>query len=325
MLLNGEMTDDEFDAWQEEVAASRAIAEVAGEQGGPRWSFLPADETMPFAAPGDLVGGGLPAVDAAAAEPFVPEPSRNRLSGWSARRQIAFIETLAETGSVHSAAAAAGLSARSAYQLRVRSAAFARAWDTAQQLAVGRLSALAFERAIHGRVEQVWKNGTLIGERRVPSERLLMWLLARLDPSRFAMPWERRGDEKGNPQAEAACAFEEQLAALRDTPAARLRIERLLAELNVDYDEAVAARVQAAFDEEAQAIEEQRHTATDSPSPSHPEAASSPATEEAHPAATAKIGKIGEERPGFPKVVPINRKARRKALSSRPKTITPGP
>jgi hypothetical protein len=323
MLPNGEMTDDEYDAWQEEVAASRAVAAAAGEQGGPRWSFLPGDETMPFAAPGDLVGGGQPASGIDDAEPFVPEPSRNRLAGWSARRQIAFIETLAETGSVHSAAAAARLSARSAYQLRVRSAAFARAWDTAQQLAVGRLSALAFERAIHGRTEQVWKNGTLIGERRVPSERLLMWLLARLDPTRFAMPWERRGDENGNPQAAAAAVFEEQLGALRDTPAARLKIEGLLAELDQDCEGAVAARVEAALAAEAAALDEQRHAGPAGLSPGHPEEPSPPPAEGPATAATANIGKIGGETPEQSTVVPIGRSARGKDLSSGGKTGKP--
>jgi hypothetical protein len=66
------------------------------------------------------------------------EDSRKRLAGWSADRQRLFLTALAETGSVHLAAEAARLNARGAYRLRLRSPAFARAWDTAQQLAVGR-------------------------------------------------------------------------------------------------------------------------------------------------------------------------------------------
>jgi hypothetical protein len=76
------------------------------------------------------------------------EDSRKRWAGWSAERQRMFLVNLAETGSVHLASAAARLTARSAYSLRVRSPAFAAAWDTADQLAVGRLSAIAFDRAI---------------------------------------------------------------------------------------------------------------------------------------------------------------------------------
>lgn len=119
---------------------------------------------------------------------------------------------------IHASAKSAGLSARSAYGLRVRSAPFAAAWDAAQQLAVGRLSALAFDRAIHGRIEQVYRDGELIGEKRLPSDRLLMWLLARLDPKRFAAPWERRRDDQSDPQAEAHTAFATLLDGLYDVP-----------------------------------------------------------------------------------------------------------
>ena len=135
---------------------------------------------------------------------------------WSAERQRLFLEDLAETGSVHLAAAGARLSARSAYRLRARSPAFATAWNAAQQIAVGRLSALAFDRAIHGRVEQVFRDGELVAERRLPSDRLLTWLLARLDPRRFALPWEQRGD--ADPQAEAVATFPDLLDAITDTP-----------------------------------------------------------------------------------------------------------
>lgn len=145
----------------------------------------------------------------------LPE-SRKRLAGWSVVRQRMFLDVLAETGSVHLAASEARLSARGAYRLRARSPAFAAAWDTAEQLAVGRLSALAFDRAIHGRTEQVWVHGELVEERRLPSDRLLTWLLARLDPRRFAAPWEMRGDPNADPQADARKAFPGQLAALID-------------------------------------------------------------------------------------------------------------
>ena len=144
------------------------------------------------------------------------EDSRKRLAGWSAERQRLYLVNLAETGSVHLASAAARLSARSAYRLRARSPAFAAAWDTAEQLAVGRLSALAFDRAIHGATQQVWHEGTLVAEKRAPSDKLLMWLLTRLDPRRFAAPWELRKDGAADPQAEARSSFPAQLDALSD-------------------------------------------------------------------------------------------------------------
>jgi hypothetical protein len=214
-----DMTIEEFEDWANATKKFEKMAETADEEGGPSLSLVPAQEQN-IAWPTDL----LSAADAAAGEepaakamPFdgIPlESSRRRLAGWSAERQRLFLNTLAETGSVHLAANAARLSARSAYHLRTRSPAFAAAWNAAQQLAVGRLSAVAFDRALNGRVEQVYSDGVLVAEKRVPSDRLLTWLLARLDPKRFALPWEQRGD--ADPQAEAVATFPDLLDAVTD-------------------------------------------------------------------------------------------------------------
>ena len=213
-----DMTLEEFDAW---AAAQRNVADArdaAAEEGGPRVSLVPVPSSVPVDFLPDSVPVPAPAPTGLHAVPFTPEPSI-RTGGWSAERQRIFIESLAETGSIHASAKSAGLSARSAYGLRVRSAPFAAAWDAAQQLAVGRLSALAFDRAIHGRIEQVYRDGELVGEKQVPSERLLMWLLARLDPKRFAAPWERRKDDHSDPQGEAQNSFSGLLDALTDVAA----------------------------------------------------------------------------------------------------------
>ena len=216
-----EWTVEEFYDW---VAASDridAVAAAADEEGGPRLSLV-ATPDRPSPYPTDLLppaASDAPADPPVAAMPFDGvelEDSRKRLAGWSAERQRLFLVNLAETGSVHLASAAARLTARSAYRLRARSPAFAAAWDTADQLAVGRLSAIAFDRAINGRTEQVWQEGTLVAEKRLPSDRLLMWLLARLDPRRFAAPWELRKDGAADPQAEARESFPALLDALPD-------------------------------------------------------------------------------------------------------------
>ena len=212
-------TVGEFDQWSAARQDVREVMEAAAEEGGPRVSLVPTPVSVPLDFLPDVVA--LPAVPANADStivPFKPEPSR-KAGGWSAARQRLYIETLAETGSVHLAARTAGLSARSAYALRVRSPGFAAAWDAAQQLAVGRLSAIAFDRAIHGRVEQVYHQGELVGERRVPSERLLMWLLARLDPARFAAPSERAPGTAPIAQADAQAAFPALLDGLTDLAA----------------------------------------------------------------------------------------------------------
>ena len=211
-----DMTIEEFDRWREATREVRDVMEATAEEGGPRVSFVPD----PKSAVRDIAPIEVPLpvpTTAAGVIAFDPEPSRRvYAAGWSADRQRLYIETLAETGSVHLSAKAAGLSARSAYALRVRSPAFAAAWDAAQQLAVGRLSALAFDRAIHGRVEQIYHQGELVGEKRVPSERLLMWLLSRLDPKRFALPWEREKNSADDPQRDAQAAFPALLESLTD-------------------------------------------------------------------------------------------------------------
>lgn len=240
-----EMTNEEFDEWLAATKRYEAVAEAADEEGGPSLSLVPVTERntpwptdlLPPAAPegaidgataaggaGDAAdpgpaGNGSDDAEPIAATPFdgvALEDSRNRLAGWSAARQRFFLANLAETGSVHLASTTARLTARSAYRLRARSPGFAAAWDTAEQLAAGRLSALAFDRAINGRVEQVWHQGELVTEKRLPSDKLLMWLLARLDPRRFAAPWEQRGSDGADPQAVARAGFAGQLDALTD-------------------------------------------------------------------------------------------------------------
>ena len=204
-----EMTLEEYDAWSAAAQRTDVVAEAADEEGGPRLSLVPS--------PGQNAAGPPDLLAPQAFDGLPLEDSRKSLAGWSAERQRVFLSHLAETGSVHLACQAARLSARGAYRLRTRSAAFARGWDVALQLAVGRLSAIAFDRAINGRVEQVYHAGELVGDRRVPSDRLLTWLMARLDPKRFALPWEQRGD--ADPQAEAVAAFPTLLDEITDTPA----------------------------------------------------------------------------------------------------------
>jgi hypothetical protein len=63
-----------------------------------------------------------------------PEQTKScRRDGWTIRRQLAFLDVLAQTRSVTAAARAAGMSRESAYRLRRRPSAslFAAAWDRA--------------------------------------------------------------------------------------------------------------------------------------------------------------------------------------------------
>ncbi len=149
---------------------------------------------------------------------FEPAPTRNRHSGWTAERQRNFIDILSLTGSVGAASAAAGVSSRSAYRLRNKAGAesFAEAWDAAQSLAATRLTAIAFDRAINGRAERFYRDGELVMERRLPSDRLLTWLLTHLDPKRFGGPMRQMALGNADPRALAATALPSLSAELAD-------------------------------------------------------------------------------------------------------------
>ena len=114
-------------------------------------------------------------------------PVRGRKDGWTVARQRAFLLNLAETGCVSEACAEVGITPRSAYRLRARedARAFRTAWHHAEGLATQRLRAIAFERAVHGTVEKIYRGGELVEERHRPNDRLLMWLLTHHDPAGY--------------------------------------------------------------------------------------------------------------------------------------------
>jgi hypothetical protein len=150
---------------------------------------------------------------------FTPAPTRKRHAGWTAERQRKFIEHLALTGCVGEACALVGFASSSAYRLRDRAGAdsFARAWDAALQLTPTRLSAIAFDRAVNGRVERFYRDGELVMERRMPSDYLLTWLLSRLDPLRFGSPTAKAlAAATGDPREAARTSMPQLLDSLTD-------------------------------------------------------------------------------------------------------------
>ncbi len=133
-------------------------------------------------APQDMMPPDIAAHAPADAGPgFAPVPrKRVSVSGWTPERQRIFIAALADTGLVIEAAADAGMTARSAYQLRRAPGAesFARAWDMAIAQASRQLTDIAFARAINGIREPVFdRDGNICGMKRKINDRLLMFLL----------------------------------------------------------------------------------------------------------------------------------------------------
>ncbi|MGC1271506.1 MAG: hypothetical protein WA842_13020, partial [Croceibacterium sp.] len=139
------------------------------------------DKRRPQPGPGNSPAATLP--------PFLPVPRQcPRHDGWTPERQQGFIEALASTGSVRSAANAVNMTPEGAYLLRrhPQAASFRKAWEAALALGVQRLEDLALERATHGVEVPVYSYGKLVGTRVVYNDRLLMFLLRHRAPARFA-------------------------------------------------------------------------------------------------------------------------------------------
>ena len=141
---------------------------------------------------------------------FKPVPRRYRHDGWTPERQRAFIEALADTGSVRHAAARVGMASENAYALRRARGAeqFAAAWQAALDHGIRQLEDIAMGRAIHGQEVPVYSYGKLIGTRRVFNDRLIMFLLRNRAVDRFPasasqaaiqfherLKWRREEDE----------------------------------------------------------------------------------------------------------------------------------
>lgn len=106
-----------------------------------------------------------------------------RGDGWTPERIRTFLVTLADCGVVTDAARAAGMSIRSAYNLRNRAEgrAFHYAWEAALQIAKRRLADALMSRAMHGCVDQLRRDGQVVAERCRFDNRLSMATLTRLD------------------------------------------------------------------------------------------------------------------------------------------------
>jgi hypothetical protein len=121
--------------------------------------------------------------------PITPVPRQyERHDGWTPARQIAFIEALADTGSIKAAARAVDMSAEGAYHLRRQPGAesFRAAWEAALQLGVARIEDVVMDRALNGVEEPLYSYGKLIGTRTRYNDRLLMFILRNRAPERFA-------------------------------------------------------------------------------------------------------------------------------------------
>jgi hypothetical protein len=110
---------------------------------------------------------------------FEPVPLRSRHDGWTAERQIAFIEKLADCGSITAAARHVGMSRESVRKLRRRpeARAFRDACDAALDCGYAEVEESAMERAKSGVARPVFYKGEQVGEWRHFDEHLTRFLL----------------------------------------------------------------------------------------------------------------------------------------------------
>ncbi|PZQ21304.1 MAG: hypothetical protein DI569_12365 [Sphingopyxis macrogoltabida] len=174
----------------------------------------------PIPSPEAPAAEPAPALDAHGHDPaaydWVPVLKKRRKDGWSPAKQRAFVEALADSGSVVTAAQRVGMSESSAYRLRRSpgAEAFDRAWGAAIETASKKLLDAAFERALVGTDEPVFdREGRRIGRRLRQSDRLLMFLLRAYGPDRF------RGATSGKADIAAATAAPVAEALVRLHPA----------------------------------------------------------------------------------------------------------
>ena len=104
-----------------------------------------------------------------------------RHDGWTGEKMAIFCETLAETAVVAEACDQAGMGISGAYAARRRNPVFAAAWDAALTIARERLADTLLGRAMEGNVEQIWRDGIVVGERHLLDNKLGLALLRRLD------------------------------------------------------------------------------------------------------------------------------------------------
>ncbi len=131
--------------------------------------------------PATIVPGTLPA--------FTPVPrARQRSNGWNAEVQRAFIEALADTGSVKAACKRVSRAEVGAYMLRrhPQAESFRKAWQAALDLGIQKIEDVAMDRALNGVEVPVYAYGKIIGTRRMYNDRLLMFMLRNRAPERFA-------------------------------------------------------------------------------------------------------------------------------------------
>lgn len=207
------------------------------------------------------VSEDIASADALASRELVFAPvqrAKHRSNGWNEAVQRAFIEALANSGSVKAACKKVGRATTGAYQLRRQPDAreFAAAWDAALAYGMLRVEDEAIDRAINGTEETVHYHGELVATRRRYNERLVMFMLC----TRLA---EKYGD--GTAPGQKGAVGKMQLRRLKKKWKAKWEAKRRKKEY-ADTDEvlqSINGRLQLSFDRRLAAMSPRTRAAHD--------------------------------------------------------------
>jgi len=203
---------------------------------------------------------------------------RPRSDGWTEWRTRRFLRALAETGCVRDACVQARISDQSAYRMRRRDAKFAAAWEKALDESVPTLEQAAWERAVEGWDEIVWKDGVEVSRKRRYSDALLKFLLDRRDVSGLRVPGRNASRKElvafAEAAAKAAGGFFGERADPEDTNRAILKklemIDRARAMEAAEDAEREAARTAGAGEADRDGTEDWEDEGTVAPPPPSP-------------------------------------------------------
>jgi len=114
---------------------------------------------------------------------FDPVPLRYRQDGLTPQKQRDYVEALADCGVAREAAGRIGVSEQAVSRARRRADArsFDLACEAAVRIAARRIRSIAFERAIEGTIRRHYYHGELKSEERVYDNRLLIYLLGKIE------------------------------------------------------------------------------------------------------------------------------------------------
>lgn len=112
--------------------------------------------------------------------PTEVEAVAKRHNIWTRPKMSRFLDALASSGSVSTAARSVGMSRQSAYRLRARlsNQAFDMAWEAALEFGLQQLAHAALDRALNGVEEPVFFEGQQVGSRTRFDEKLTIFLLS---------------------------------------------------------------------------------------------------------------------------------------------------